>query len=55
MLKIRDMMVEDVETVARMVALDHDDDREKGYRSRKAHAGPFEDRASTLLCGGKRR
>jgi hypothetical protein len=37
MLKIRDMMVEDVETVARMVALDHDDDPEKGYREARGH------------------
>jgi len=37
MLKIRNMRVEDVETVARMVALDHDDDPEKGYREAKEH------------------
>ncbi len=37
MLKIRNMRVEDVETVAKMVALDHDDDPEKGYREAREH------------------
>ncbi|MFB0566992.1 MAG: hypothetical protein ACETVM_00195 [Candidatus Bathyarchaeia archaeon] len=37
MLKIRDMRVEDVEIVAKMVALDHDDDPEKGYREAREH------------------
>jgi len=37
MLKIRNMRVEDVETVAKMVALDHDNDPEKGYREAKEH------------------
>ncbi len=37
MLKIRNMRVEDVETVATMVALDHDNDPEKGYREAKEH------------------
>jgi len=37
MLKIRSMMVEDAETVARMVALDHDNDPEKGYREAIGH------------------
>jgi len=37
MLKIRDMRVEDAETVAKMVALDHDDNPEKGYREARAH------------------
>jgi len=32
MFKIRNMRVDDVETVARMVALDHDSDPEKGYK-----------------------
>ena len=32
MLKIRNMRVEDMETMAKMVALDHNDDPEKGYR-----------------------
>jgi predicted GNAT family acetyltransferase len=35
MLKIRNMRVEDVEAAARMVALDHDSDPEKGYREAK--------------------
>jgi hypothetical protein len=35
--KIRAMRVEDVETVARMDALDHDRDSEKGYREAKEH------------------
>jgi hypothetical protein len=35
--KIRAMRVEDVETVARMDALDHDHDLEKGYREAKQH------------------
>ena len=34
---IRAMRVEDVETVARMDALDHDHDPEKGYREAKQH------------------
>jgi len=37
MLKIRSMRVEDVETVARVVALDHDNDPEKGYREAVEH------------------
>ena len=37
MLKIRNMRVEDVEIVAKMVALDHDDDPEKGYREAREH------------------
>ncbi len=37
MFKIRNMRVEDVETVAKMVALDHDDDPEKGYREAREH------------------
>jgi len=37
MLKIRDMRVEDVEIAAKMVALDHDDDPEKGYREAREH------------------
>ena len=37
MFKIRNMSIEDVETVARMVALDHDDDPEKGYREAREH------------------
>lgn len=37
MLKIRNMRVEDVKTVARMVALDHDDDPEKSYREAREH------------------
>ena len=37
MLKTRNMTVEDVETVAKMVALDHDDDPEKGYREAREH------------------
>ncbi len=37
MLKIRNMRVEDVETVAKMVALDHDDDPEIGYREAREH------------------
>ena len=37
MLKIRNMRVEDVEAVARMVALDHDSDLEKGYREAREH------------------
>lgn len=35
--KIRAMRMEDVETVARMDALDHDSDPEKGYREAKEH------------------
>jgi hypothetical protein len=31
------MRVEDVETVAKMVALDHDNDPEKGYREAREH------------------
>jgi len=37
MFKIRNMRVEDVETVVKMVALDHDNDPEKGYREAKEH------------------
>ena len=37
MIKIRNMSVEDVETVAKMVALDHDDDPDKGYREAREH------------------
>ena len=37
MLKIRNMRVEDVETVAAMVALDHDSDLEKGSREAREH------------------
>jgi len=37
MIKIRNMRVEDVEAVARMVALDHDSDVEKGYKEAKQH------------------
>ena len=37
MLKIRAMRVEDVETVAKMDAIDHDRDQEKGYREAKKH------------------
>jgi hypothetical protein len=37
MLTIRNMRIEDVEVVARMVALDHDEDAEKGYREAKEH------------------
>jgi hypothetical protein len=37
MLKLRNMKAEDVEVVARMVALDHDADPEKGYREAKEH------------------
>jgi hypothetical protein len=37
MFNIRNMRVEDVEVVARMVALDHDNDPEKGYREAKEH------------------
>lgn len=44
-----------METVAKMVALDHDNNPEKGYREAKEHARPFENCASTLLRGGKRR
>jgi hypothetical protein len=36
-MKIRAMRVEDVETVARMDALDHDHDPEKGYKEAKQH------------------
>jgi len=35
--KIRIMRIEDVEIVARMVALDHDIDPDKGYRKAIAH------------------
>lgn len=35
--KIRAMRFEDVETVARMDALDHDQDPEKGYKEAKEH------------------
>jgi len=37
MLSIRAMRVEDVESVARMDALDHNRDEEKGYREAKQH------------------
>jgi len=37
MSNIRNMRVEDVETVARMVALDHDNNPEKGYKEAKEH------------------
>lgn len=37
MLNIRNMSVEDIEAVARMVALDHDKESEKGYRKAKEH------------------
>jgi hypothetical protein len=37
MFKIRNMRVEHVETVARIVALDHDDDPEKGYKEARDH------------------
>lgn len=37
MFTIRNMRVGDVEAVARMVALDHDPDPEKGYREAKQH------------------
>ena len=37
MTKIRAMRVEDVETVARMDALDYDHDQEKGYKEAKEH------------------
>jgi len=37
MLKIRHMRVEDAEAAARMVALDHDNDPEKGYREAREH------------------
>ncbi len=37
MLRIRNMQAEDVEVVARMVALDHDSGREKGYREARQH------------------
>jgi len=37
MLKICNVRVEDVETVAKMVALDHDDDPEKGYTEPREH------------------
>ena len=37
MFKMRNMKVEDVETVARMVALDRHIDPEKGYREAKEH------------------
>jgi hypothetical protein len=36
-LKIRNMRVEDVETVAKMVALDHDSDPQKGYGEARQH------------------
>jgi hypothetical protein len=38
MLKIRAMRVEDVETVARMDALDYNRDSKKGYEEAKQHA-----------------
>jgi len=37
MLKIRNMTFEDVETVARMVALDHDSNLERGYKEAREH------------------
>lgn len=37
MLKIRNMTFEDIETVARMVALDHDSNPEKGYKEARVH------------------
>ena len=37
MLKIRNMTFEDVETVARTVALDHDSDTNKGYKEARQH------------------
>jgi len=37
MSNIRNMRVEDVEIVARMVALDHDNNPEKGYKEAKEH------------------
>jgi hypothetical protein len=37
MIEIRNMRVEDVETVAKMVALDHDNDPQQGYREAKEH------------------
>jgi hypothetical protein len=37
MFNIRNMRVEDVEIVARMVALDHDNNPEKGYKEAKEH------------------
>jgi hypothetical protein len=37
MFNIRNMRVEDMETVAKMAASDHDDDPEKGYREAKEH------------------
>jgi len=37
MFNIRNMKSEDIEVVARMVALDHDNDLEKGYRKAKEH------------------
>jgi hypothetical protein len=37
MLTIRNMRIEDVEVVTKMVALDHDKDVEKGYREAKEH------------------
>ena len=37
MLTIRNMRVDDVEAVARMVALDHDPDKDKGYLEAKQH------------------
>jgi len=38
MFAIRNMRTEDVETVAKMVALDHDKDSGKGYKEAKEHA-----------------
>lgn len=37
MFKIRNMKIEDVESVARMLALDHENDLEKGYREAREH------------------
>ena len=36
-MKIRNMRVDDIETVAKMDALDHDNDPEKGYRETREH------------------
>jgi len=37
MFTVRNMCADDVEAVARMVALDHDRDRDKGYEEAKQH------------------
>lgn len=39
MFRICNMRVEDMETMAEMVALDHNDDPEKGYSARAASTG----------------